>query len=174
MCCRSIQVRSQPGPCRSGWRCRGFASRSKRAGRRCRNVGRTFLARAQAGAFPLGPGPQCACHSLPIMPKRRHALCPGRHILQTSGFRHLGSWSARRRLCMITRPSVRGEQTHRSILHDMPRKNPLPAMLRPHYPPADHQPCGGACRGKFPRNSALSLYRRRKRSASSPTTCECY
>jgi hypothetical protein len=67
--------------------------------------------------------------------------------LQTSGFRHLGSWSARRRRCMITRPPVRGEQTHSSILRDMPWKNSLPEMLRPLYPPADRQPCGGACPG---------------------------
>lgn len=67
--------------------------------------------------------------------------------LQTSGFRHLGSWPARRCLCIIRRPHVRGEQTHRSILRDMPWKNPLPAMLRPLYPPAVRQPCGGACPG---------------------------
>jgi hypothetical protein len=67
--------------------------------------------------------------------------------LQTSGFRHLGSWPARRRRCMITRPYVRGEQTHSSILRDMPWKNSLPEMLRPLYPPADRQPCGGACPG---------------------------
>jgi len=67
--------------------------------------------------------------------------------LQTSGFRHLGSWPARRRRCLITRPYVRGEQTHSSILRDMPWKNSLPEMLRPLYPPADRQPCGGACPG---------------------------